>query len=97
MKLTKSSVYIDGYYMLFNFKNPLNEENLRKNSIYENIKVPINILYFLIFCAFLSEKSISKSIIETKNFSNDIESSYSVSIPTVIRLYQILREKKNTF
>ena len=100
MKLTKSSNYIDGYYLLCRSKNPKHDikENLRKNSIYENIKVHINILYFSTFYAFLDVKSISKTIIETKSFCNDIESFYSISPSTVIKLFQILREKiKNKF
>ena len=48
MKLTKSSVYIDGYYLLSSSKNLIHDikENLMKNTIYENILVPINILFF---------------------------------------------------
>ena len=38
-------------------------------------------------------KSILKSVIETKSFCNDIESFYFISPSTVIKLYQILRDK----
>ena len=100
MKLTKSSIYIDEYYFCCCSKNPKHDikHNLRTYSIYENIKVPINILYFLIFYTFLEEKSISKFVIEAQSFCTDIESSYSISPLTVIELYQILRNKiKNKF
>ena len=66
---------------------------MRKNSIYENIKFPIN-LYFLTFYAFLDVKSIYKSKIEIRSFCNVIESSYSISPSTINKLYQLLKEKK---
>ena len=95
MKLTKSSIYIDGYYYCCRSKYPILDikQNLRTNSIYENIKIPINILYFLTFYTFLDVKSISKPVIETKSFCSDIESSNPISPSTVIKLYQILRDK----
>ena len=94
-EINKNSIYIDGYYYCCHSKNPIDDikQNLRTNSIYENTKVPINILYFLTFYTFLDIKSISKSVIETKSFWNDNESSYSISPFTVIKLYQILRDK----
>ena len=93
-EITKSSIYIDGYYFRCRSKNPMHDvkQNLRTNSIYENIKVPINILYFLTFYTFIEGKSISKSVIEAQSFCTDIESSYSISPLSVIKLYHILRD-----
>ena len=80
-EIRKISIYIHEYYYSCRIKNPIHDikQNLRINSIYENIKVLINILYFLAFYIFLDVKSISKSVIEAKSFCSDIESSYSFS------------------
>ena len=44
--------------------------NIRKGSIFEDIKADIRILYFLIFYNFVENKSVKESYINTSEFCN---------------------------
>ena len=47
--------------------------NIRKNSIIENIKVDLRIVYFFIFYNFALNISISKAFNNSKDFAKDIK------------------------
>ena len=52
MKLSYSSNYIDGIYWRCRNKTPTIHDikiNIRINSVYENLRIPIKILYFITF------------------------------------------------
>ena len=63
MKLEKNSHYIDEYVFRCRSNVPKHDIkiNIRKNSIFENMKMEINTIYFLIYKCFLEKKSLDAS------------------------------------
>lgn len=70
MKLEKNSIYLDKFCWCCRSQNPLQDIKiiLRKNNIYEEIKSPINVLYYLTFNCFIKNTSINKSYNLVKEF-----------------------------
>ena len=66
--------------------------NIRKGSIFENIKVDIRILYFLIFYNFVGNKSVKESYINTIEFCNNFKLE-KMPKKHISKFYQILRNK----
>ena len=67
--------------------------NIRKNSIFELSRLPIQILFFLTYHCFLENKGITKSVIECNNFSKQLELNYTISDVDVRNFFGILRKK----
>jgi len=66
--------------------------NIRNKSIFENINAPLPILYFITFYCFLDNYSIDKTHIECNSNKNLFE-NYTISKPSIIKIYSILRNK----
>ena len=66
--------YIDNYCFRCRSKSPNHEikENIRKNSIFSEIKIPINVIYNLLFNCFLKNIGINKSVINNNNFCSKL-------------------------
>ena len=60
MKLEKNNIYLDKFCWHSRSPNPMHDIklNLRKNSIYEEIKSPISVLYYLTFIWFIKMKAL---------------------------------------
>lgn len=63
MKFEKNSHYINDY--VFRYRSNLSKHDIKlnicKNSIFENIKIEINTMYYLIYKCFLENKSLDDS------------------------------------
>ncbi len=73
MALIENKNYIDDKsWRCRNKKVPFHYHkfNLIKDSIFEDIKISLPIIYFLIFICFIDNYSIKNSYIETNNNSN---------------------------
>ena len=66
--------------------------NIRKNSIYEEFQIPLFILYYLTLECFIFNKGVNKSLIEIDEICKKINKP-STSNKTIIKLFQMLREK----
>ena len=73
-KLEYNKQYIDNYYFRCRNKSPNHDikENIRKNSIFSDIKIPINVIYNLLFNCFLKNIGINKSVINNNNFCSKL-------------------------
>ena len=94
MKLEKNAIYLDKFCWRCRSQNPLHDIklNIRKNSIYEDIKSPINALYYLTFNCFMKNMSINKSTNQVKEFCKALHIA-NISNKLIIKLYRILRAK----
>lgn len=92
MKLEKSNQYMDNYVFRCRSKQPNHDIkiNIRSKSSFENIKIKLNVMHYLIFYCFIGRKSISKSYSAIKKFC-EILGEPLTSTNTIIKLYQILR------
>ena len=72
MKLERNSYYKDGKLWRCSSQIPLHDVkfNLRKNSVNENINVPIQILYFITFYYFTDNFYIERAFNECNNNAN---------------------------
>ena len=70
MKLQKNKQYIDRFYFHWRSKAPPHDikENVRKNSIFDDIKIHMNVIYNWIFICFIKNIGINKSYINSSNF-----------------------------
>ena len=66
--------------------------NIRKGSIFEDIKADIRILYFLIFYNFVENKSVKESYINTSEFCSQFKLE-KMTKKHISKFYQILRNK----
>ena len=64
MKLEKNTQYMDNYCWRCRSKNPQHDikYNIRKNIIFENIKIPLSLIYYLSFKCFIENMSTNKSL-----------------------------------
>ena len=94
MKLEKAASYQDGFIWRCrsNFPKHDSKSNIRNESIFENINIQIPALYFITFYCFLENYSIDKTLIECNNNKNLFE-NYTISKPSIIKIYNILRNK----
>ena len=65
MTLQKNKQYIERFCFRCRSKAPVHDikVNLRNNSIFDEIKIPINVIYNLIFNCFIKNMSIQKAYI----------------------------------
>ena len=75
MKLFENKSYVDGCVWRClkkgNIKHDI-KQNIRTNSIFENVKTDIRILYFILFENFINNFSINTVYNNCKEFSRDI-------------------------
>ena len=95
MKLVKMKSRIDG--KIWRCKKKGNDPhdiklNIRKGSIFEDIKADIRILYFLIFYNFVENKSVKESYINTSEFCSQFKLE-KMTKKHISKFYQILRNK----
>lgn len=94
----KKSHYIDDYVFRCRSNVPKHDikVNIRKNSIFENMKMEINTIYFLIYKYFLENKSLDASYDNIHDFCSIVGNP----LPTkkaIIKLYRILRNRIKIF
>ena len=65
---------------------------MRKNSIFENIKLDINTIHYLIYNCFLENYSLDTTYTRVHNFC-DILNNPKPNKHTIVRLFRILRNK----
>ena len=72
MKLENNKNYMDEKIWRCQSKQSLHDEkvNIRKNSVIENINIPLPIIYFLILYCFIEKYSLDKSYIEVNDNKN---------------------------
>lgn len=94
MKLEKNKQYLDNYCWRCRSKNPQHDikYNIRKNSIFENIKIPLSLIYYLSFKCFIENMSTNKSL------TNSEELCKKLHIPNTthkskIKLFRLLRNR----
>ena len=98
MKLENNKNYMDEKIWRCRSLQILHDEkvNIRKNSVIENINIPLPIIYFLILYCFIEKYSLDKSIIEV-NDNKNLFGGKTCSKGSIGKLYSLLREKiKNT-
>ena len=66
--------------------------NIRENSVFENINIPLPIIYFLILYCFTEKYSIDKSYIEIKDNQN-LFGDKNCTKNSISKLYSLLRER----
>ena len=99
MKLVSNNKYIDNYAWRCRGTIPSHDItiNIRKDSIFEDIKAPIEVLYYLTFKLFLNNKSINSSLDKAKEFCKVLKKP-DVSNKLIIKFYRKLRNIiKNKF
>ena len=72
MKLEKNNLYIDKYCWRCRAFNPKYDIriNLRAESFYEGMRIPLNGLYYLIYNCFINQYTINRSYNEMEKFTN---------------------------
>ena len=72
MKLEKNNLYIDKYCWRCRAFNPKYDIriNLRAESFYEGMRIPLNGLYYLINNCFINQYTINRSYNEMEKFTN---------------------------
>lgn len=77
MRLASDKASIDNKVWRCRSKNPKHDVKISipVNSIFEGVKVKLNILYFLIFNCFTYNKSINKSYNDVKDLSQHLNES----------------------
>ena len=94
MNLEKNLQYIDDYVFRCRVNNPNHDIkiNLSKNSIFENIKLNINTIHYLIYNCFLENYSLDTPYTRIHNFC-DILNNPKPNKHSIARLFRILRNK----
>ena len=68
------------------------KKNIRDNSVFELVNIPLPIIYFLIFYCFTEKFSIEKSFIEINDNKNLFEGQICIK-NAINKLFSLLREK----
>lgn len=98
MELVYTKNSIDNKYWRCRGKDPLHDTkiNIRLNSVFEDIKVSINTLFFLLFNCFIKNMSISKTFKETENFCQ-IMKQPKPGLNTIVKIFRKFRKKIKEF
>lgn len=85
MNLESNITYMDGKVWRCRSKVGKHDVkiNIRENSVFENINIPLPIIYFLILYCFTEKYSIDKSYIEIKDNQNLFGIKIVLRIPLV--------------
>ena len=75
MNISKDKAFLDKKIFRCVSNCPKHDEkiSLRINSVYENIKIPLFMLYFITFECYSFNKSINKTLLDVKDLSNQIK------------------------
>ena len=94
MILSNNNLYADGKIWRCRGGIPSHDikTNIRTNSIFENINIQIQILYFVTFFCFIENLSLEKAFTETNN-NKEFLGNNTVTINGISKIYTILREK----
>lgn len=79
MKFEKNSQYLDKYVWRYKSLNTSHyiKLNIRTNSIFPDIRTPLNVIYYLAFKCFITRKSLKKTMIHIKEFCATLNTKYS--------------------
>ena len=91
MKLVGDKSYIDKFIFRCRSINPNHDIklNLRKGTIFENIQIPINLIYYLVFTCFIDNISINKTEAKMNAFCKKLDIS-NISKTNIIKLFRIV-------
>jgi len=94
MSLVSNNKFIDNYSWRCRGNFPAHDItiNIRKDSIFEDIRAPINVLYYLAFKLFLNNIGINKSLEKANEFCKVLK-IHNVSNKLIIKFYRKLRNK----
>ena len=94
MKLVGDKSYIDKFIFRCRSINPNHDIklNLRNGTIFENIQIPINLIYYLVFSCFIDNISINKTEAKMKAFCKKSDIS-NISKSNIIKLFRLVRNK----
>ena len=94
MNLVNSNETVDKKIWRCRGNSPIHDIKigLRSGSIYENIRVPLNTIYYLTFFCFLKNLSIRRTKNEINNFCNIMGQS-TPNEKTIIKIFRKLRNK----
>lgn len=92
MKLVNSNANVDKVIWRCRSINPSHDIkiNIRAGSFFENINVPLNAIYFLIFNCFIKNYSTRKASNEMKRFS-EFMGQTKPNLNTIIKIFRLLR------
>ena len=92
MKIDHNIQNIDKHLWRCRSSNPLHDikKNIRCDSIFESIKVTINVIYYLTFNCFLNHYSLNQTYISNENFCS-IMGTPKTARNTIVDLFQYLR------
>ena len=97
MNLVTQNSTIDKVIWRCHKRSPPHDEriNIREGSIFENLQIKINILYFLLYYCFIENISINNAFIKCKDFCQQIGET-STTVPSIIKFFSIIRQRKKT-
>ena len=92
MKMEYIKQYIDNY--CYRCKSPIHDIKIkiRNNSIFSDITIPINVIYYLLYNCFFKNIGTNKSYIYNGEFCSKLVSP-KTTFNTIIKFSRILREK----
>ena len=92
MQLVKNEHYIDKYCWRCksNTQKHDNKINIRTESLFEGMRLPLNALYFLIYHCFLNHYSINNSYKEMLKFSEHLKIN-NISQNLIIKIFREIR------
>ena len=92
MNISNDNGVLDKKVFLSVSSNPKHDKkiSLRIKSVFENIKAPLFIFYFITFECFFINESINKTLIEVKELCKQLNKN-STTKNTINKIYQILR------
>ena len=93
MSLQKNKQILDLFCSRCRSKNPTHniKENIRKNSIFSDINIPINSKYNLTFNCFLKNIDVNKTYINNLSFCDKIRAPKTIP-ESIIKLFRQLRD-----
>ena len=94
MKEETNNSFIDRICFRCRKKNPYHDIkiNIRKDSVFENVRMSLVSIYFLIYECLIEKKSISNTTFEHKEFIKHIDAE-SVSQQNITKLFSLIRSR----
>ena len=94
MNMVTQNSTIDKVIWRCHKRSPPHDEriNIREGSIFENVHIKINILYFLLYYCFIENTSINTALIKSKDFCQQIGET-STTASSIIKFFSIIRQR----
>lgn len=94
MKFEKKAQYFYNYVWRCRSLNPSHDIklNIRTKSLFADIRIPLNVIYYLTFKYFITKMSINKTTVHIKEFCATL-GLHHITNKLVIKLFRILRNK----